>query len=65
MPQEKLSLTSTVILLLVKLIYRERIMGEGLNAPLTISERDPRVWEEYESDHRETDPGSVAKRPCI
>ncbi len=34
-PQEKLSLTSTVILLLVKLIYRERIMGEGLNAPLT------------------------------
>ena len=35
MPQEKLSLTSTVILLLVKLIYRERIMGEGLNAPLT------------------------------
>ena len=35
MPQEKLSLTSTVILLLVKLIYRDRIMGEGLNAPLT------------------------------
>lgn len=34
-PQEKLSLTSTVILLLVKLIYRDRIMGEGLNAPLT------------------------------
>lgn len=33
--QEKLSLTSTVILLLVKLIYRDRIMGEGLNAPLT------------------------------
>ena len=34
-PQEKLSLTSTVILLLVRLIYRDRIMGEGLNAPLT------------------------------
>ena len=34
-PQEKLSLKSTVILLLVKLIYRDRIMGEGLNAPLT------------------------------
>ena len=34
-PQEKFSLTSTVILLLVKLIYRDRIMGEGLNAPLT------------------------------
>lgn len=34
-PQEKLSLTSTVILLLIKLIYRERIMGEGLNAPIT------------------------------
>ena len=29
MPKEKLSLTSTVILLLVKLIYRDRIMGEG------------------------------------
>ena len=35
MPKEKLSLTSTVILLLVKLIYRDRIMGEGLNAPVT------------------------------
>lgn len=35
MPREKLSLTSTVILLLIKLIYRDRIMGEGLNAPLT------------------------------
>ena len=34
-PQEKLSLTSTVILLLVRLIYGDRIMGEGLNAPLT------------------------------
>ena len=35
MPRENLSLTSTVILLLVKLIYRDRLMGEGLNAPLT------------------------------
>lgn len=35
MPREKLSLTSTVLLLLIKLIYREKIMGEGLNAPLT------------------------------
>ncbi len=34
-PKEKLSLTSTVILLLIKLIYRDKIMGEGLNAPLT------------------------------
>lgn len=34
-PKEHLSLTETVILLLVKLIYRDRIMGEGLNAPLT------------------------------
>lgn len=34
-PQEHLSMTETVILLLVKLIYRDRIMGEGLNAPLT------------------------------
>ena len=35
MPRENLSLTSTVILLLVRLIFRDRIMGEGLNAPLT------------------------------
>ena len=35
MPKEKLSLTSTVTLLLVKLIYRDRIMGEGLNAAVT------------------------------
>lgn len=35
LPKEHLSLTDTVILLLVKLIYRERIMGEGLEAPLT------------------------------
>ena len=34
-PQEKIGLTGTVILLLVKLIYRDRIMGEGLEAPLT------------------------------
>ena len=34
-PQKKLSLTETVILLLIKLIYRDRIMGEGLKAPLT------------------------------
>ena len=35
MPRENLSLTSTVILLLVRLIFRDRIMGEWLNAPLT------------------------------
>ena len=32
---EKISLTSTVIILLVKMIYREKIMGEGLNATVT------------------------------
>lgn len=34
-PKEHLNLTETVILLLVKLIYRDRIMGEGLKAPVT------------------------------
>lgn len=34
-PKENLNLTETVILLLVKLIYRDRIMGEGLKAPVT------------------------------
>lgn len=34
-PQENLGFTNTVILLLVKLIYREKIMGAGLNAPVT------------------------------
>lgn len=32
---EKISLSSTVIILLVKMIYREKIMGEGLNATVT------------------------------
>lgn len=32
---EKLSLTTTLIVLLTKLIYREKIMGEGLKAPVT------------------------------
>ncbi len=32
---EKLSVTSTIILVLMKLIYRDKIMGEGLNAPVT------------------------------
>ena len=32
---EKLSLTATLILLVMKLIYRDKIMGEGLNAPVT------------------------------
>lgn len=32
---EKLSLTATIILLVMKLIYRDKIMGEGLNAPVT------------------------------
>lgn len=32
---EKISLASTVIILLVKMIYREKILGEGLNATVT------------------------------
>ena len=52
-PQEKLSLTSTVILLLVRLIYRDRIMGEGLNAPLTTLKEI--------RDHGEADPGPVER----
>lgn len=32
---EKLSLTATLIVLLTKLIYRDKIMGEGLKAPVT------------------------------
>lgn len=32
---EKFSLTATVILIVIKLIYRDKIMGEGLNAPVT------------------------------
>ena len=34
-PAEKMSLTTTRILLLLKVIYREKIMGEGLNATVT------------------------------
>ena len=32
---EKISLTSTVIILLVKMIYRDKIMGDGLSATAT------------------------------
>lgn len=32
---EKMNLTDTVILLIMKLIYHDKIMGEGLNAPIT------------------------------
>lgn len=32
---EKMNLTETVILLIIKLIYHDKIMGEGLNAPVT------------------------------
>ena len=33
--REKLNMTETVILLIIKLIYKDKIMGEGLNAPVT------------------------------
>lgn len=32
---EKMNPTETVILLIIKLIYHDKIMGEGLNAPVT------------------------------
>lgn len=32
---EKISLTTTIIILLVKMIYREKILGDGLNATVT------------------------------
>lgn len=35
---EKISLTTTIILLLVKMIYRDKILGEGLNATVTTLE---------------------------
>lgn len=35
LPTEKMNLTTTRILLLLKIIYREKIMGEGLNATVT------------------------------
>lgn len=33
--REKLNMTETVILLIIKLIYKDKVMGEGLNAPVT------------------------------
>lgn len=44
---EKLNLTTTIIILLTKLIYRDKIMGEGLKAPVT-------TWEELRSYGRNT-----------
>ncbi|MDO4294427.1 MAG: DUF4194 domain-containing protein [Eubacteriales bacterium] len=38
MPVEKLSLTTTKLVLLLKLIYRDKIMGEGLSATVTCLE---------------------------
>lgn len=35
---EKISLTTTIIILLVKMIYRDKILGEGLNATVTTLE---------------------------
>lgn len=32
---EKMNLTTTIIILLVKMIYRDKILGEGLNATVT------------------------------
>ena len=51
MPRENLSLTSTVILLLVRLIFRDRIMGEGLNAPLTTLREIREYGKKYKPDH--------------
>lgn len=35
---ERVSLTTTIIILLVKMIYRDKILGEGLNATVTTLE---------------------------
>lgn len=35
---EKISLTTTIIILLAKMIYRDKILGEGLNATVTTLE---------------------------
>lgn len=35
---ERMSLTTTIIILLVKMIYRDKILGEGLNATVTTLE---------------------------
>lgn len=35
MELEKLSLTSTIILLIVRVLYRDKILGEGLEATVT------------------------------
>ena len=35
MPTEKMNLTTTRIMLILKIIYREKIMGDGLNATVT------------------------------
>jgi hypothetical protein len=35
MPTEKMNLVTTRLLLILKIIYREKIMGEGLNATVT------------------------------
>lgn len=43
---ERLSLTTTLIVLLVKLIYRDKILGEGLQAPITTLEEMRRYGRE-------------------
>jgi hypothetical protein len=35
MPTEKMNLVTTRIMLILKIIYREKIMGDGLNATVT------------------------------
>ena len=35
---ERLNLTTTLLILILKLIYRDKIMGEGLNATVTTLE---------------------------
>lgn len=50
--REKLNMTETVILLIIKLIYKDKIMGEGLNAPVTTLKEMLRIRKEYEPDRK-------------
>ena len=51
---ERLNLTTTLLILILKLIYRDKIMGEGLNATVTTLE-EMREYGKYQSDHQKAD----------
>ena len=41
---ERMTLLTTKLVILMKLIYRDKIMGEGLHATTTSSCGDPKIW---------------------